>query len=209
MTAGTPPPYQPTFAPQRANHGGGTLVDILKKLLLGVAIFLLVACGGATVTPTADPTPTQTRATEMPGATTVATPNGVVATQQAAQPTTSAKTPTRIPQTIPASTASRSSSVVAGQTRQGGTPSAMPRSPVVLSTPASTGSVGWNSLSPMAIARKGHTATLLAGGQVLVVGGDNTDGALASAERYDTVANRWNSGGNMGIDRTLYLCSFA
>src|SRR5438105_1088042 len=46
----------------------------------------------------------------------------------------------------------------------------------------------WRMTGNLHLARGGHTATLLANGKVLVVGGDNaSSGALRSAELYDPV----------------------
>jgi N-acetylneuraminic acid mutarotase len=42
----------------------------------------------------------------------------------------------------------------------------------------------WVATETMAAARTGHTATLLANGAVLVAGGNDTNGSLASAELY-------------------------
>src|SRR5690349_1827121 len=46
----------------------------------------------------------------------------------------------------------------------------------------------WEQRASMATGRSGHTATLLADGQVLVVGGTS---AAPSAERYDPEMDRW------------------
>lgn len=57
---------------------------------------------------------------------------------------------------------------------------------------------------PMSLPREGHTATLLADGRVLVVGGhpDVAEPAYASAEVYDPLANRWSSVAPMHHART-------
>jgi N-acetylneuraminic acid mutarotase len=50
----------------------------------------------------------------------------------------------------------------------------------------------WTATPPMSVARSHHTATLLADGKVLVVGGENATYLVeASAEIYDPVANTW------------------
>jgi N-acetylneuraminic acid mutarotase len=49
----------------------------------------------------------------------------------------------------------------------------------------------WTPVAPMNTARRSHTATLLPGGKVLVVGGWNGSAALASAEIYDPAADTW------------------
>ena len=52
----------------------------------------------------------------------------------------------------------------------------------------------WTSVAPPIAARADHTATRLANGQVLVVGGAVANGpALASAEVYDPAANGWTA----------------
>ncbi len=62
----------------------------------------------------------------------------------------------------------------------------------------------WTPAAPMMVARARHTATLLANGSVLVVGGysSSTPGKLGGfatrAEVYDPRANRWSETGGMG-----------
>jgi len=52
----------------------------------------------------------------------------------------------------------------------------------------------WTATPPMSVARSHHTATLLADGKVLVVGGENATYLVeASAEIYDPVANTWTA----------------
>jgi hypothetical protein len=53
----------------------------------------------------------------------------------------------------------------------------------------------------MQFARIGHTATLLQNGMVLVAGGENSTGALASAEIYDPATGMFTSTGSMGTAR--------
>jgi N-acetylneuraminic acid mutarotase len=57
----------------------------------------------------------------------------------------------------------------------------------------------WSSAGKTAVARAGHTATLLENGQVLVAGGYG--GPLASAELYDPATNTWSPAASMAQAR--------
>jgi N-acetylneuraminic acid mutarotase len=62
----------------------------------------------------------------------------------------------------------------------------------------------WVAGATMATARESHSATLLANGKVLVVGGlidKNCDCDTSSAELYDPVSNTWSSAGAMSVPR--------
>ena len=64
----------------------------------------------------------------------------------------------------------------------------------------------WTPVAPMSIGRGGHTATLLADGTVLVVGGDVGKGyenatPTASVERYDPRTNRWSPAAPLAVTR--------
>ncbi len=64
---------------------------------------------------------------------------------------------------------------------------------------------GWAATGGMAQAREGHTATLLADGRVLVVGGDSGAASpLATAELYDPATGTWSPTGRMHEARTLH-----
>lgn len=57
--------------------------------------------------------------------------------------------------------------------------------PLLTSTASASTSERIIPVQSMLVARKGHTATVLADGRVLIAGGENTDGALSSAEIFD------------------------
>ena len=60
----------------------------------------------------------------------------------------------------------------------------------------------WVSSGTMRSARDGHTATVLANGQILVAGGTNNGVALTSAELYNPAAGTWAATGSMSVART-------
>lgn len=59
----------------------------------------------------------------------------------------------------------------------------------------------WNDAGSMASPRMFHTATLLANGKVLVVGGRTMYEVYSSAELYDPSSRSWSSAGNMTSSR--------
>src|SRR6266478_549599 len=56
-------------------------------------------------------------------------------------------------------------------------------------------------------ARYRHTATLLPNGKVLVAGGVNSSGSLASAELYDPATGTWTATGDLGGERGLHTAT--
>jgi hypothetical protein len=48
---------------------------------------------------------------------------------------------------------------------------------------------GFFANHPLKTGRSGHTATLLRTGKLLIAGGDNDSGPLATAELYDSVTD--------------------
>ncbi|WP_437833128.1 kelch repeat-containing protein [Sorangium sp. So ce1153] len=66
----------------------------------------------------------------------------------------------------------------------------------------------WSQRRPMLTARSGHTATLLADGQVLVAGGETEGGeALASAEVFDPASGAWRAVEPMHVGRAWYTAT--
>ena len=73
---------------------------------------------------------------------------------------------------------------------------------LVAITATSALAASFNRTGSMNAARLYHTATLLANGEVLVTGGDNsTDFVLASAELYNPATGRWTLTGSMTVPR--------
>jgi|GEM_PF-5946039 hypothetical protein len=64
-------------------------------------------------------------------------------------------------------------------------------------------SISWVRTGAMTTPRRGHAATLLSSGKVLVAGGtaDTRDVDLASAELYDPATGRWSPTGSMSVPR--------
>src|SRR5436190_1071389 len=60
----------------------------------------------------------------------------------------------------------------------------------------------WISTGSLATARASHSATLLPNGQLLVVGGYDGSGALASAELYDPATGLWSATASMATPRS-------
>ncbi len=55
--------------------------------------------------------------------------------------------------------------------------------------------------SNMSVERRGHTATLLSDGRVLIAGGENSSGVLGQAEIYDPAAASFSAAGNLNTAR--------
>lgn len=61
----------------------------------------------------------------------------------------------------------------------------------------------WSSTGPLATPRRGHTATLLPSGRVLVVAGAESGGdPMGSAELYDPTTGSWSPAGNLAEPRS-------
>ncbi len=64
-----------------------------------------------------------------------------------------------------------------------------------------------NTAGLMVTARTAHTATLLASGKVLIVGGRNETGALAAAELYDPATETFTATGSLNVARYGHTAS--
>src|SRR5579862_1208521 len=72
----------------------------------------------------------------------------------------------------------------------------------VAASPALAQSSGtWAITGSLNTAKEDHTATLLTNGQVLVAGGENSTGFLASAELYNPSTGKWTVTGSMSTPR--------
>jgi len=67
----------------------------------------------------------------------------------------------------------------------------------------------WSATGPMNVARSGHTATLLAGGEVLVAGGYGTYShrGLSSTELYQPATGTWQVASNMSTTRVSHTAT--
>ncbi|MGH2742939.1 MAG: kelch repeat-containing protein, partial [Thermoleophilaceae bacterium] len=66
----------------------------------------------------------------------------------------------------------------------------------------------WRDTGLLAIGRAQHTATLLASGHVLVVGGRASDtSSAASAELYSPATEVWTPAGSMGLARSFHTAT--
>ena len=66
----------------------------------------------------------------------------------------------------------------------------------------------WTTTGNLNTGRLGHTATLLANGQVLVAGGETSTGTiLASAELYNPATGKWTVTGSMANARTSHTAT--
>src|SRR6266480_6086264 len=52
------------------------------------------------------------------------------------------------------------------------------------------------------VARRGHSATLLADGRILIAGGENADGPIRQCEIFDSATGTFSVGGNLNAPRT-------
>jgi len=66
----------------------------------------------------------------------------------------------------------------------------------------------WTTVASMTTPRRGHTATLLPSGKVLVTGGSNNiPTVISTAEIYDPIANTWTASGSMTRARQAHTAT--
>lgn len=65
----------------------------------------------------------------------------------------------------------------------------------------------WSSTGSMVVARRGHTATLMLDGKILVTGGFDGTVETATAEIYDPATGIWTATGPMGRGRKYHTAS--
>src|SRR6266536_2532792 len=65
----------------------------------------------------------------------------------------------------------------------------------------------FDNTGSLGTARHSHTATLLPNGKVLVAGGFNSSGILASAELYDPASGTWTATGSLGTPRRSHTAT--
>jgi N-acetylneuraminic acid mutarotase len=98
--------------------------------------------------------------------------------------------------------------VAGGETNQGGADRALASAEIYDPLTES-----WNLVAPMNLARRGHTATLLPNGQVLVVGGetaqagDSRSQLTATAELYDPGTNQWRMAAPLELGRSHHTAT--
>ena len=78
---------------------------------------------------------------------------------------------------------------------------------MVLVQPCAGQSGTWTETGSLATARYSHTATLLPNGKVLVAGGLNSSGSLASAELYDPASGTWTATGSLATARSSHTAT--
>jgi Tol biopolymer transport system component len=65
----------------------------------------------------------------------------------------------------------------------------------------------WSSTGNLNTGRDSHTATLLPNGQVLVAGGNNSNGTLKSAELYNPATGTWSTTGSLNTSRAFHTAT--
>lgn len=73
---------------------------------------------------------------------------------------------------------------------------------IAMNTVTFAASGTWASTGSLQTQRDGHTATLLSNGNVVVAGGEDNNGALASTEVYSPITRSWTASGNLNTARS-------
>jgi len=73
---------------------------------------------------------------------------------------------------------------------------------IVMNTTAFAASGTWTSTGSLQTPRDGHTATFLSNGNVVVAGGENNNGVVASTEVYSPTTSSWTASGNLNTARS-------
>src|SRR6266498_301640 len=107
-----------------------------------------------------------------------------------------------------ATTALASTVSSAGSLRQvilglglGNSGSSVSQPAAALVNPLLTAPVPQSSSTTMMVERRGHTATQLADGRVLIVGGENSGGLISQSEVFDPTAGTFSAAGNLDSAR--------
>lgn len=73
---------------------------------------------------------------------------------------------------------------------------------IALNTGAFAASGTWTPTGGLHVARDGHTATLLPNGNVVVAGGEGSNGVIVSTEVYSPMNSSWSTSGNLNTARS-------
>jgi len=78
---------------------------------------------------------------------------------------------------------------------------------LLLQHPCAGAPFTFNYTGSLSTARSGYTATLLQNGKVLVAGGQDSSGVLASAELYDPATGKWTATGSLTTGRRFHTAT--
>jgi hypothetical protein len=78
---------------------------------------------------------------------------------------------------------------------------------LMLAQPCAAAPFAFRYTGSLSIARSGYTATLLQNGKVLVAGGQDSSGVLATAELYDPATGKWTATGSLNTGRRFHTAT--